>query len=464
MTVFDALIASIRSAAVYNKDDVVPPAAILWTDEKREFERLLPRLRLALPYALTLGEYDPEARTGPAIWLRSVLAGKVNGPSFPADAIPILYLPGVSRPTLRATDQCPRELRPIAELQYRGVFWSQQNGKDWTVSAFLQSEKGGLNLRIAHDAATQDAIRRAVEKVMDVMVVDFATKSTIRPLDSHDFDALLVDDPVDDLLSWLAHPEGVRARWQSEPGRWEALRSRCKSEYGFDPEKDGELAGAELLGLHVKQAWKQAWARFTASPARYAGLVELLRKAKTKPKAGDLLASLAVEAWPQDNDSEEAALRQALLELAKLPVPSARKRLRELETLHRSRRDWVWAKLGRASLANALVHLKTVADATEAALSGASTDDIIRAYTDHGWTADLAVLDAVASVSGQDDRTAISAAAQHVYNPWLRDLAEQFQDRVEQQPLPGREVVRLKDVALGTCVFFADGLRFDLGI
>ena len=134
----------ILKAADYNRDDVVRPAAILWPDEKREFERLLPRLRLSLPQLLTLGPYDPPTRTGPAIWIRSVLAGKIPDLAFPSDAIPILYLPGVSRSTLRATEDCPPELRPLAELQYRGVFWSQHNGKDWTVSAFLQSERGGL--------------------------------------------------------------------------------------------------------------------------------------------------------------------------------------------------------------------------------------------------------------------------------------------------------------------------------
>ena len=178
-------------------------------------------------------------------------------------------------------------------------------------------------------------------------------------------------------------------------------------------------------------------------PTRYAGLVDLLRKAKPKPKGGDLLANLAVESWPQDNDAEEAALRRALLDLEKLPVPAARKRLLDLEKDHQARRDWVWAKLGRAPLADALRHLKTLAEATDAPLKGATTDDIIRAYAAHGWSADLAVLDALAAVSTQDDRTAVSAAIRHVYTPWLRDLAEQFQDRVKQKPLPGREVARL---------------------
>jgi len=462
-TVFDALVDSFQKAAVFNKDDVVPPAAILWTDEKREFERLLPRMRLALPNIMTLGPYDPTTRTGPAIWLRCALAGKVPAPSLPPDIVPVLYFPGVSRPTLRATDECPPELRPLAELQYRGVFWSQHNGKDWTVSAFLQAEKGGLDLRIARDPATQDAVRRAVEKLMDVPVADLAAKSAVVPLDSHDFDALLVDDPVDDLLSWLSSPEAVRSRWQSEPGRWEALRSRCKGQYGFDPEKDGELAGAELLATHAKPAWKGAWSRFTAAPTRYAGLVDLLRRAKPKPKGGDLLANLAVESYPQDNDAEEAALRRALHDLATHPVPAARKRLRDLDHAHQGRRDWVWARLGRAPLADALRHLKTLADATDAPLKGASTDEVIRAYTAGGWIADLTVLDALAAVATQEDRAAVVVATRHVYNPWLRDLAELFQARVTQEPLPGREFARLKDIDPGTCVFFADGLRFDLG-
>ena len=134
----------------------------------------------------------------------------------------------------------PAELRPLAELQYRGVFWSQHNGKDWTVSASLQSEKGAMNLRLARDTATQDTIRRAIEKLMDVPVAELEAKSAVLPLDSHDFDVLHGNDPVDDLLSWLADPQGVRSRWQSETGRWEALRSHCTKDYAYDPAKDGE--------------------------------------------------------------------------------------------------------------------------------------------------------------------------------------------------------------------------------
>src|SRR4051812_1475984 len=65
--------------------------------------------------------------------------------------IPVLYLPGVSRQLLRSPEECPDELKPLVELQYRGVVWTQLNGKDWTVEAFLVSEDGGLGLEVRRD-------------------------------------------------------------------------------------------------------------------------------------------------------------------------------------------------------------------------------------------------------------------------------------------------------------------------
>src|SRR4051812_33279411 len=98
-TVFDALLASVQKAADFNRDDTVCPAAVLWPDEKREWERLAPRLRAVLPHFFVLGPYDPAARSGPAIWLRCVLAGRIPDCPVPSGSAPILYLPGVSRAT-----------------------------------------------------------------------------------------------------------------------------------------------------------------------------------------------------------------------------------------------------------------------------------------------------------------------------------------------------------------------------
>jgi hypothetical protein len=135
LTVLDSLLAALQKTADYNRDDSVQPAAVLWPDEKREWEKLVPRLRAVLPQFLVLGPYDPIHRSGPAIWLRCVLAGKIADLAPTDGTVPIIYLPGVSRAILRATEDCPKELKPLAELQYRGVTWSQVNSKDWTIAA-----------------------------------------------------------------------------------------------------------------------------------------------------------------------------------------------------------------------------------------------------------------------------------------------------------------------------------------
>ena len=461
VTVFDSLLAALHKAADYNRDDTVPPAAVLWTDEKQEWTRLAPRLRGVLPHFLTLGPYDPATHTGPAIWLRCVLAGAIPTVKLPTGAVPILYLPGVSRATLRATEDCPQELKPLAEYQYRGVVWSQASAKDWTVAAFLQAEKGGLGLAVARDQATATSLRRAVEKLADAPLDELRAKSAAGELNGNYFDSLGGYDLVDDLLSWLSHPKESRGQW--EPGRWETLCSRCVADYGFDPVRDGELAGAERLGLQPKPVWKAAWKRFAVAPARYPGLEALLRKAKPRPKGGTMLFGQADESWPQDNEAEEAELRRELLELSSLPVAAARQSLIGLEQRHGCRRDWVWARLHRSPLATATQHLATLASATATPLTGATLADMVRVYTDGGWRADAAVLDALAAVAKPADHEGVNTAIAHVYKPWLRDAAELFQRRAGETPLPSREEARVDAVPPGTCVLFADGLRYDVG-
>lgn len=459
-TVFDALLAALQSVAAYNTDDVVPPAAILWPDEKREWASLVPRLRLALPHFMIYGPYDRESRTGPAIWLRCVLARKIPECTWAPDTVPIIYLPGVSRATLRATEECPQALKPLAELQYRGVFWSQTNGKDWTITAFLQTEHGGLGLEIARDTATTAAIRRCLDKLVDVSAAELQARSASGALNSTYFDALVSQDLVDDLLTWLSDPQGTHDYW--EANRWETLCSRCRADYGFDPARDGALVGAEQLGRQEKLIWKAVWQRYAAIPARYPGLVELLRKAKPQP-TGTLFDFARVESWPQDNEAEEADLRQGLLALVTEPVTTARQTLLQLERRHSARRAWVWARLQRAPLACTMEYLATVAASTQTPLTGATTADMVHTYTVRGWRADAAVLDSVSAVTSPPDTEAVCAALAHVYAPWLRDAAELFQARVAHEPLPGRDVARLADVPEGTCVFFVDGLRFDIG-
>jgi hypothetical protein len=461
LTVFDTLLSALQKAADYNRDDTVPPAGILWPDEKREWEKLAPRFRAFLPQFLTFGAYDTTHRTGPAIWLRCVLAGKIESAAIPNGAVPIIYMPGVSRATLRATEDCPQDLKPLAELQYRGVIWSQVNAKDWTISAYLQTEKGGLHLTVAKDQATSTSLRRAIEKLADVPVSELLSKSKAGELNSKFFDSLVSDDVVDDLLTWMSQPKETRAKWES--GRWETLCSRCLADYGFDPARDGELVAAEKLGLQPKAVWKTVWKRYAVAPARYPGLEPLLRKAKPDPKGGLPFLNSGEEFWPQDNEAEEAELRTELTNLESVPLASARQTILTLDKRHGCRREWVWSKLGLSPMAFAVQHLASLATTTTTPLTGATLSEMVKSYTENGWKADAAVLDALAAVTKPADQEAVSTSIAHVYKPWLRDAAELFQQRVSESPLPGNEKPRLDSVPAGTCVLFADGLRYDVG-
>ncbi|MDT8427037.1 MAG: hypothetical protein RQ733_13795, partial [Methyloprofundus sp.] len=162
MLVIDHLVNSIKEANKYNSNVQIGPAAVLWTDKERQWEAVINKLQALLPELIILGNYAPKQMTGSVIWIKCVLAGTLPEITLPEAAVPIIYLSGVSRSDLRAIESCPVWLQGLAELQYRGVFWSQTNGRDWTVNAFLTSHSGGLGLEVAKDDKMQNALLRVL--------------------------------------------------------------------------------------------------------------------------------------------------------------------------------------------------------------------------------------------------------------------------------------------------------------
>ncbi len=450
-TVIEALARSLESATKYNPNDVVRPAAVLWTDHDSQWQPIIPQLRRLMPQLLTFGEYELDQRTGPAIWLRCVVDSALEHPKVSDGTAPIIYLPGVSRQELRAVQECPDGLKPLVELQYRGVCWTQKNGKDWTVEAFLIAVDGGLGLDAARDAATRRSMLGALTELATTSVERLRGKH----LEAEDFDKLFSDDPAKDLLLWLSDPEAVKSGWNS--GRWRAFKSRCKADLKFDPDKDGELVAAELLGKQ-EGPWGSVWERFAESPVLYAGVPELLSKAMPS----DLF--LEPSSWPQNNEKEEAALRQALLEMENKTPSAAREQILALEKTHGVRCGWVWAKLDQAPLANALAHLAVLAEHTSSKLGGASVADMAKLYVDTAWEVDTAALAAMAAVKSSADAQALSKALNAIYRPWLESAAEHLQELAEKEPLPGHDGQGVEDVLVesGGLILFADGLRYDV--
>src|SRR5271166_5775669 len=165
-TLTEQLAATLRTASQsYAAGDQIAPCAVLWPDPERLWECVMLELQPMLPELFLLGSYAPDKRMGPALWLRCIEARVVEGAPI-AGTTPIFYLHGISRETLRAAEDCPKELSALVELQYRGMMWLHVNGKEWTPYAFLVSNHGGLGLEVARDQATQDALFGALPLLM----------------------------------------------------------------------------------------------------------------------------------------------------------------------------------------------------------------------------------------------------------------------------------------------------------
>jgi hypothetical protein len=459
MRVIEKLINSVRSTATYNSELQIAPACILWPDKECQWESVIAKLQLEMPELLIRGDYEPEKRTGPAIWLKCVLAGIYPDVYDPANRIPVIYLPGISRIHLRDVESCPEDLKPMVELQYRGTMWTQANYKDWTVLAFLKSNQGGLGLDVAQDNETKNAMQLALYQFMDEEYELLIGKR----LNKDYFHTLLVGgDPVKDLLQWLDRGDAFQQNCSSQ--EWKAFIEICKSSFAFNPEKEGRLAGAKKLAMH-EGAWDAVWDRYCEAPRKYPGIPEQIRKC-TPPKEDLFWAASdgSFDGWPQWNEEQEASLRQELNLLSSMPQHEAYQKIIELEAKHGRRRNLVWAELSEAPLAEALLHLSHLAKVTSNALTAGSIHDLAVVYRNIGWEADDAVLKALTSVASSEDIEAVISAIQTLYLPWLENSARYLQQVVDTQGYPGGTINTAKPIEYenGECILFVDGMRMDI--
>jgi hypothetical protein len=455
-TLLEKLADGLRRAANFNRGVQAAPAVILWTDADRQWESIVPLLRSEKLTIFSLGPYAPTVWQGPAIWLKCVLANGLTDHTIPADTVPVVYLPGVSRSDLRAIEICARELQPLAELQYRGVFWSQLNAKDWTVNAFLTSKSGGLGLDVAQDQASQKALLRAARSgvLLQQKVDDLAP----RHLDAAWFDGLLAPNPTRDLLAWMNDPAGQKAAWDA--ARWGIFVERCRKDYRFHPDKDGELAAAEKLAARTG-AWATVWQLYQDSWTSFPKVVDLLERI-TPPSPSGLFDDFS--GYPKWNLNEEMQLRNSLLKFDTLSAKAARDALLEAGRRHANRRDSLWARMGRAPLAESIGHLSLIAERSTQLPSGATPEAIATSYKEGLWEIDAAAGAALAAVHTKADTDAVSEALKACYVPWLEQTASRFQDVVRKQGGLNPSMPGNTSLEQGLCTVFVDGLRYDVAV
>lgn len=452
-TVLDTLVRALDQCRQYTRASEEAPLLILWPDRERQWEALVPLLRGRLPQLLTLGAWDPATRSGPAPWMRCAIVRSIDV-DWPEHLPPIVYLPGVAREELRAVDECPEALAPLAGLQYRGRIWAQENARDWTVRAFLVSKDRGLGLDVAEDQETKEALLLASRELAEASV----TALLGRRLTATDFRKLLVDDPVREFLRWLDAPENFMQR--RTPEQWTALKKLCGHEYHLDLEKDGPTVAAARL-CEAAGAWEVPWKRFAEAVTTYPGVLRRLQ---------DVVPPAQIEfdargRYPKINATMEDELRGALAALTDITPADAQRKVLELETRHGMRRRWPWASApGGAPLARALEHLAVIARGVEHPLPGDTPDAMAEAWTRSGWTVDSAALRACACVQREADLNAVHTALRAVYGPWLDETALRFQKAVVSHGFPGYrdEAKQALTVGYGELLFFADGLRYDV--
>lgn len=446
-TVLDRLIEHLRARGL-SLDGEKRPVAILWTDPKREWRPLVDALLSRVEELVVLGGYDAGRRTGPAIWVRCVVDGALDEPELPDDRPPIVYLPGVARQDLRAGEECPDGLKPLVELLFRGALWRQANGSDWTVNAFLTSRRT-LGLDVAGDGATSDALLRALEEVALTPVAQLEG----RRLEADDFNRMLTGDVIRDLLRWMGDPDTTRSRL-GENG-WRAFCGRCRGELGFSPAQEADVVAGERM-VNGEGPWAAVWERFAEAPEGYRGVVDLLRRSRS---SGGLRFDR--DRWPDLNEEDEKTVRRALQGLPELSHQEACEEVVALEEKHGERRAWVWAQLGSTPMAEVLKPLADLAARARQALGGTAPADVVAAYLERGWQADLGAWRAVAAAQVDNDEC-VKAAVRHLLQPWLDESARAFQAALERSPLPGAGEQPAVDVEADGCLVFVDGLRFDL--
>ena len=436
-----------EQARRYNPALEAKPIAILWTDEKREWEAVLPSLKEALPELHSLGAHAPDDRSGPGIWLRMVADGQAGQAS--EGETPILYLPGVGngqlRTDLRGLKNDP-QLAPLAELQYRGCFWRQENGKDWTLRAFLESKRGGLGFRVAGNQETAQALKAAIGKLL---------MQNVRALEAQVIDERYLNDllnpaPDETVLRWLTSPEAIR---QEKGNAWDSFVATMRSRFGVDLSRGPMEAAQRILGSSRGEPAYLLWEQYAAHWQSYPDAYELLRSVAPP----DMIQG--PERYPRENDADEKRLADELLKTASLHPAAAAQGVLELEKKHAARRGMLWARQGHAPLATALEHLAAIATAFLQPGAGGDVSEAARHYAESGWRVDAAARAAMALAQQAELEQPVYAVLEALYRRWLERQADGFQSLVKRDGYPQWG---LPAVADGTLVLFVDGLRFDL--
>jgi len=198
-SIYDKVIKALKQAEQHNSSIMVKPEVILWPDPEKQWSEVIPIMQEELPQLISYGKYNPDQKQGPSIWIKCMVARVLPEANWGENVSPIIYLPGVSKNDLRNVENARLEFQPLLEYQYTGTMFVQENGKEWTILAFMENPVQGLGLKVAKDEATKNALKKALPRIFRDNEI-FEGKTIV---DCDFLNNQLFPDIIHNILKWM---------------------------------------------------------------------------------------------------------------------------------------------------------------------------------------------------------------------------------------------------------------------
>lgn len=451
-SIYDKIRQALKQAENHNSNLMVKPEVILWPDPENQWTDVIEILQQEMPQLILYGSYEPAKKQGPSIWLKCMVAKMLPETNWSDGVIPIIYMPGVAKSDLRNVEEAGLDFQPLIEYQYTGVLFMQENGREWSILAFVENPLNGLGLKVLKDTATKDALKKSLPTIFQDS--EILHGKTI--LDAEFLNNLLFPDLIPNLLKWMC--KGDSFLKQMDAGRRDVFINLCKNQYEFEPDHKDIISIAKKLG-EQKGNWKYVWQLYANAPKKYTEIEDLLRSAKPADLGVGVFA-IPQESWPQVNEIAEEKLLTDLTKAATLLPKEATSKLIALEESNKNRRTWIWNELGKSPLANSLQYLAEMAKICSTAFPSSSIEELKDYYISKGLQADQCMRKALAAVKSEKDKKAIKSIIQLIYQPWLELTTNKFQSHIAQNA----DIFTKQEAKIETenYVLFVDAFRYEL--
>jgi hypothetical protein len=451
----DHIKSAVANAKSYNSSQVVAPNVILWPDPEEQWLSIIDILRTEIPALLTYGKYDLEQNQGPAIWIKCMVNRALPEADWSEDEIPVIYLPGIAKSDFKNIEEASHSLQPLMEYQFTGNLWLQENGKEWTILAFMENEDQGLGLNIVRDAITKYALQKTLRTYL------LEGKSYFKGQVTADFlNQKLVPDSIPNLLKWMeGGDEALKSLTQDE---LDGFKDIIKSQYGLELDHSLVLDFALSLGKK-KDSWINVWQYFANAPHKYPKVIDYLNQA-TPSDLGTGMFQLPEDSWPSVNANKEKALEVGLNKLANKSAIEAHKDLIVLWEEHKMRLQWVWVEMGASPFAISLPYLLQLAELSSKTYDNSSIEGLTKYYKEEGYNIDSALRNLALSGSSKEHKEMLSNMAKLFYQPWIEKLTLRFQELAKENPNDIINLDSAKVIGDAQFLLFVDAFRYDLAI